>query len=79
MASQECRRLRRALMTGAGLTILATGGTFAQDLKFPIGEGGFTWDSYEEFAAAKPPRRDKPLDPDSPFAKLAALKDQMKK
>ena len=52
MASQECRRLRRALMTGAGLTILATGGTFAQDLKFPIGEGGFTWDSYEEFAAA---------------------------
>jgi len=33
----------------------------------------------EAFASTKPPRRDKPLDPDSPFAKLAALKDQMKK
>jgi ATP-dependent RNA helicase SUPV3L1/SUV3 len=33
----------------------------------------------EAFASSKPPRRDKPLDPDSPFAKLAALKDQMKK
>lgn len=28
---------------------------------------------------AKPPRKDKPVDPDSPFAKLAALKDQLKK
>lgn len=28
---------------------------------------------------AKPPRKEKPLDPDSPFAKLAALKEQMKK
>jgi ATP-dependent RNA helicase SUPV3L1/SUV3 len=28
---------------------------------------------------AKPPRKDKPIDPDSPFAKLAALKEQMKK
>jgi ATP-dependent RNA helicase SUPV3L1/SUV3 len=28
---------------------------------------------------AKPPRKEKPLDPDSPFAKLAALKDQLKK
>ena len=33
----------------------------------------------EAFASAKPPRREKPVDPDSPFAKLAALKDQMKK
>ncbi|WP_193174777.1 helicase-related protein [Oricola nitratireducens] len=33
----------------------------------------------EAFASSRPPRRDKPLDPDSPFAKLAALKDQMKK
>ncbi|WP_223477312.1 helicase-related protein [Oricola indica] len=30
-------------------------------------------------ASARPPRREKPMDPDSPFAKLAALKDQMKK
>ena len=28
---------------------------------------------------ARPPRKEKPLDPDSPFAKLAALKEQMKK
>jgi ATP-dependent RNA helicase SUPV3L1/SUV3 len=28
---------------------------------------------------AKPPRKDKPVDPDSPFAKLAILKEQMKK
>jgi ATP-dependent RNA helicase SUPV3L1/SUV3 len=28
---------------------------------------------------AKPPRKEKPVDPDSPFAKLAALKEQMKK
>ncbi|TDH37594.1 helicase [Pseudohoeflea suaedae] len=27
----------------------------------------------------RPPRKDKPMDPDSPFAKLAALKDQLKK
>ncbi|MCI5075154.1 helicase-related protein [Oricola sp.] len=29
--------------------------------------------------SARPPRREAPIDPDSPFAKLAALKDQMKK
>jgi ATP-dependent RNA helicase SUPV3L1/SUV3 len=28
---------------------------------------------------AKAPRKEKPMDPDSPFAKLAALKDQLKK
>jgi ATP-dependent RNA helicase SUPV3L1/SUV3 len=28
---------------------------------------------------ARPPRKDKPVDPDSPFAKLAILKEQMKK
>jgi ATP-dependent RNA helicase SUPV3L1/SUV3 len=28
---------------------------------------------------ARPPRKDKPIDPDSPFAKLAVLKEQMKK
>ncbi|MCP8896915.1 helicase [Shinella daejeonensis] len=28
---------------------------------------------------ARPPRKDKPIDPDSPFAKLAALKEQLKK
>ncbi len=28
---------------------------------------------------SKPPRKEKPVDPDSPFAKLAALKEQLKK
>lgn len=28
---------------------------------------------------SRPPRKEKPIDPDSPFAKLAALKEQMKK
>jgi ATP-dependent RNA helicase SUPV3L1/SUV3 len=28
---------------------------------------------------ARPPRKEKPIDPDSPFAKLAVLKEQMKK
>ncbi len=28
---------------------------------------------------SRPPRKEKPMDPDSPFAKLAALKEQMKK
>nr|WP_298101033.1 helicase-related protein [uncultured Shinella sp.] len=28
---------------------------------------------------ARPPRKEKPVDPDSPFAKLAALKEQLKK
>jgi ATP-dependent RNA helicase SUPV3L1/SUV3 len=28
---------------------------------------------------AKPPRKEKPIDPDSPFAKLAVLREQMKK
>ena len=31
------------------------------------------------FKGGKPPRREKPIDPDSPFAALAALKEQMKK
>ncbi len=29
--------------------------------------------------SARPPKRDKPIDPDSPFAKLAALKEQLNK
>ncbi|QKV20118.1 helicase-related protein [Oricola thermophila] len=38
----------------------------------PHGKGGAV-------ASARPPRREKPVDPDSPFAKLAALKEQLKK
>jgi alpha-glucoside transport system substrate-binding protein len=31
---------------------LCAGGAFAQDLKFPIGEGAFNWDSYKAFDEA---------------------------
>ncbi len=40
-----------ALSAGAAALALGTGMATAQDLKFPIGEGAFTWDSYETFAA----------------------------
>ncbi|MBP9182146.1 MAG: carbohydrate ABC transporter substrate-binding protein [Fuscovulum sp.] len=31
---------------------LAAGGAFAQDLKFPVGEGAFNWDSYKAYDEA---------------------------
>ena len=31
---------------------LATGGALAQDLKFPVGEGAFNWDSYKAYDEA---------------------------
>lgn len=49
----------------------------------PRGKGGFKGKSQKPAKgnqfAARPPRKEKPIDPDSPFAKLAALKEQMKK
>ncbi len=36
-------------------------------------------DRNNKVMSAAPPRKEKPIDPDSPFAKLAILKDQMKK
>jgi ATP-dependent RNA helicase SUPV3L1/SUV3 len=39
------------------------------------GKGGQPGGNY----SARPPRREKPIDPDSPFAKLAALKEQLDK
>src|SRR6056297_1925010 len=39
------------LKAGVALVVLGGGMASAQDLRFPIGEGGFNWDSYEQFAA----------------------------
>jgi alpha-glucoside transport system substrate-binding protein len=47
--------MARGLRLGAATLALGTawaGGAAAQELMFPIGEGPFSWDSYEEFAAA---------------------------
>ncbi|MDA4845688.1 helicase-related protein [Hoeflea poritis] len=47
------------------------------------GKGGFKGKPNKSGKAggfsARPPRKDKPVDPDSPFAKLAALKEQLNK
>ena len=42
---------KKLLATVAALA-LASGGAFAQDLKFPVGEGAFNWDSYKAFDEA---------------------------
>ncbi len=42
--------MRRALYAGAATIALTAGGALAQDLKFPVGEGEFSWDSYQQFA-----------------------------
>ncbi|MEM9104036.1 MAG: helicase-related protein [Pseudomonadota bacterium] len=45
------------------------------------GKGGYKGkqDKSAKSYTARPPRKDKPVDPDSPFAKLAALKEQLNK
>ena len=42
--------MRTALMASAAAVALTTAGAHAQDLKFPVGEGAFNWDSYQTFA-----------------------------
>jgi len=42
--------MRQALRAGAATIALTAGGASAQDLLYPIGEGPFSWDSYEAFA-----------------------------
>ena len=42
--------MRRTLYAGAASIALSAGGAAAQDLEFPIGEGDFNWDSYQQFA-----------------------------
>ncbi len=44
--------MRASLWLGAAAIAVAAGAASAQDLKFPPGEGGFNWASYEEFEAA---------------------------
>ena len=41
----------RFLVSAAALALMA-GTATAQDLKFPIGEGAFNWDSYKAYDAA---------------------------
>ncbi|MBK6467121.1 MAG: carbohydrate ABC transporter substrate-binding protein [Rhodobacter sp.] len=41
--------MKTKLAVSAAALAFAAGGAFAQDLKFPVGEGGFNWDSYKAF------------------------------
>ena len=44
--------MRRMLTASAALLALGTGMASAQDLVFPIGEGPFSWDSFDEYASS---------------------------
>ncbi len=44
--------MKHILMTGAAALALMSGMASAQDLKFPVGEGKFNWDSYKAFDEA---------------------------
>jgi alpha-glucoside transport system substrate-binding protein len=44
--------MKTKLLVSAGALALVAGGAVAQDLKFPVGEGAFNWDSYAAFDAA---------------------------
>ncbi|EPX76087.1 Alpha-glucosides-binding protein periplasmic protein AglE precursor [Salipiger mucosus DSM 16094] len=41
---------RRHILCGAAVIALVAGAAQAQDMPFPVGEGGFHWDSYTAFA-----------------------------
>ncbi len=43
--------MKKTLYFSAALAALVAGSTQAQDLKFPVGEGGFNWASYAEWDA----------------------------
>jgi alpha-glucoside transport system substrate-binding protein len=45
--------MKTAFAAGVATLALVTGMASAQDLKFPVGEGAFNWDSFNEFAAAR--------------------------
>jgi alpha-glucoside transport system substrate-binding protein len=45
--------MKKLLLAGVSAVILA-GSASAQDLKFPVGEGSFSWDSYNEWKASAP-------------------------
>jgi len=44
--------MKLSLLLGAASCALMVSGASAQDLKFPVGEGDFNWDSYNAFATA---------------------------
>lgn len=46
--------MRKMLFASVAATVLGlgSGSAFAAELKFPIGEGAFNWESYEKFAGA---------------------------
>ncbi len=44
--------MKTRLIVSTGVLALIAGGAFAQDLKFPVGEGAFNWDSYKAFDEA---------------------------
>ncbi len=44
--------MRKTLMAGAAAVVLSAAGAQAQDLMFPVGEGDFNWQSYEDFMSS---------------------------
>ena len=44
--------MKTKLFVSAAVLALVAGGALAQDLKFPVGEGAFNWDSYKAFDEA---------------------------
>lgn len=47
--------MKRTLLAGvAGFALLVAGSANAQDLRFPVGEGAFSWDSYNAWAESAP-------------------------
>jgi alpha-glucoside transport system substrate-binding protein len=44
--------MRHVLYSSAAILAIAIPAAQAQDLRFPVGEGVFNWDSYEEFSAS---------------------------
>ena len=44
--------MKTKLIVSTGVLALVAGGAFAQDLKFPVGEGAFNWDSYKAYDEA---------------------------
>jgi alpha-glucoside transport system substrate-binding protein len=46
--------MKHFLYAGTAVAALCAGAAQAQDLPFPVGEGAFSWDSYNEWAANAP-------------------------
>jgi alpha-glucoside transport system substrate-binding protein len=44
--------MKTKLIVSVATLALTAGGAFAQDLKFPVGEGAFNWDSYKAYDEA---------------------------